>query len=52
MLQTLLADRLKLMLHHEQRELPYLAMVVGRNGPKLTPSSAMSEPGQRSRGGS
>ncbi|MES1260293.1 MAG: TIGR03435 family protein [Acidobacteriota bacterium] len=35
MLQTLLADRLKLVLHHEQKDLPFLALVPGRNGPKL-----------------
>src|SRR5215471_12569137 len=40
MLQTLLADRLKLVIHHEPRELSYLAMAVGRNGPKLPPSSS------------
>src|SRR4029077_9089247 len=37
MLQRLLAERLKLGLHHEQGELPYLALVVGRNGHKLKP---------------
>ena len=35
MLQALLADRLKLVLHHEQRELPFLALVVAKSGPKL-----------------
>ena len=35
MLQALLAERLKLALHHEQRELPFLALVVGKNGSKL-----------------
>jgi uncharacterized protein (TIGR03435 family) len=38
MLQTLLAERLNLGLHHEQRELPYLALVIGRNGHKLRPA--------------
>jgi len=38
MLQTLLAERLKLGLHHEQREVPYLALVVGRNGHKMPPA--------------
>ena len=37
MLQTLLADRLKLKLRHEQRELPFFALVVTRNGHKLRP---------------
>jgi len=38
MLQTLLADRFKLALHHEQKEQPVYALVPGRNGPKLRPS--------------
>jgi uncharacterized protein (TIGR03435 family) len=33
MLQTLLAERLKLALHREQKPLAYLALVQGRNGP-------------------
>ncbi len=40
MLQTLLSDRLNLVLHHEQKELPYLALIVGKNGPKLSPSKS------------
>jgi uncharacterized protein (TIGR03435 family) len=35
MLQTLLADRLKLALHREQRVLSYYALVVGKGGPKI-----------------
>ncbi len=35
MLQALLAERLKVALHHEQRDLPFLALVVGKNGSKL-----------------
>ena len=35
MLQNLLADRLKLKLHHEQRPLPFLALTVAKNGSKL-----------------
>ena len=35
MLQTLLADRFKLSLHRETREVPVLALLVGKNGPKL-----------------
>jgi uncharacterized protein (TIGR03435 family) len=38
MLQALLADRLKLALHHESRELPFLALVVGKNGSKVRES--------------
>jgi uncharacterized protein (TIGR03435 family) len=35
MLQTLLADRLKLQVHHEQKSRSFLALVVGKSGPKL-----------------
>jgi uncharacterized protein (TIGR03435 family) len=35
MLQSLLSQRLKVAIHHEQRELPHLALIVGKNGPKL-----------------
>jgi uncharacterized protein (TIGR03435 family) len=35
MLRTLLADRFKLTLHHEAKELPGFALVIGKNGPKL-----------------
>ena len=35
MLQTLLADRFKLSLHRETRELPVYALVVEKGGPKL-----------------
>jgi len=38
MMQTLLAERLKLAIHHEKRDLPFLALVVGKNGPKLPPA--------------
>jgi uncharacterized protein (TIGR03435 family) len=34
-LQSLLAERLKVAVHHEQREQPYQALAIGRNGPKL-----------------
>lgn len=33
--QSLLADRFKLTLHRETKELPVYALVVGKNGPKL-----------------
>jgi uncharacterized protein (TIGR03435 family) len=36
MLQTLLADRFQLRVHREQKELPIFALVVAKNGPKLT----------------
>jgi len=35
MLQSLLADRFKLVLHHSSKELPMYALVVAKNGPKL-----------------
>jgi uncharacterized protein (TIGR03435 family) len=35
MLQTLLADRFKLRIQRETRELPVYAVTVGKNGPKL-----------------
>ncbi len=38
MLQNLLAERFKLVLHHESKELPIYALVVGENGAKLQPS--------------
>jgi uncharacterized protein (TIGR03435 family) len=37
MLQTLLADRFQLKLHHETRELPVYELVIGKNGSKLVP---------------
>jgi uncharacterized protein (TIGR03435 family) len=39
MMQALLAERLKLQVHHETRELPGLALIVGKNGPKLKESA-------------
>jgi uncharacterized protein (TIGR03435 family) len=38
MIQKLLASRFKLTLHHEKKELSVYALVVGKNGPKLTKS--------------
>jgi len=35
MLQALLADRLKLAVHHETREIPVYALVLAKDGPKL-----------------
>jgi uncharacterized protein (TIGR03435 family) len=45
MLQTLLAQRLKLAVHHEQRELPYLALVAGKTGPKFREGPPDAPPG-------
>ena len=38
MLQNLLAERFKLTLHHETKELPIYALVVGKNGLKMKES--------------
>jgi uncharacterized protein (TIGR03435 family) len=42
MLQALLAERFKLTIHRDKKELPIYALIVGKNGPKLT--AASSEP--------
>ncbi|MGB7762714.1 MAG: TIGR03435 family protein [Bryobacteraceae bacterium] len=39
MIQNLLAERFKLTLHHETRELPQYTLVVAKNGPKLKESA-------------
>ncbi len=44
MLQALLAERLKLVVHHEQKTLPYLAMIMGKNGPKFHEAKVDSAP--------
>ena len=47
MLQSLLADRFKLVVHRELKEQSVLALVVGKGGPKLkkSPSEAPLSPG-------
>jgi uncharacterized protein (TIGR03435 family) len=40
MLRTLLADRFKLKVHRETKEMQVYALVVGKNGPRLKASSA------------
>ena len=42
MLQALLADRFKLTLHHETKELPLYALTVTRNGPKFKTADSES----------
>jgi len=42
MLQTLLAERFKLKLNGERKELPVYALVAGKNGPKLQKSESSS----------
>jgi uncharacterized protein (TIGR03435 family) len=47
--QAMLADRFQLKISHEARELPIYALVVAKNGPKVTPrtvGSPASPPGQ------
>jgi uncharacterized protein (TIGR03435 family) len=38
MLRTLLEERFKLVLRREQKELSYLALVMGKNGPQMHPA--------------
>jgi uncharacterized protein (TIGR03435 family) len=40
MLQTLLAERCKLVVHHEMKDKAIYALVVGKNGPKLKASDS------------
>jgi len=44
MLQNLLAERFKLTLHRESKELPVYALVVGAKGPKLKDSTVADAP--------
>ncbi|MGA2272876.1 MAG: TIGR03435 family protein [Bryobacteraceae bacterium] len=44
MLQALLEDRFKLALHHESKEQPVLALVVGKGGPKMKESPEAPKP--------
>ena len=39
MQQDLLAERFKLTLHHEKKEMPLYELVIGKNGPKLKESA-------------
>jgi uncharacterized protein (TIGR03435 family) len=52
MLQTLLADRFKLAIHREIRDLTHYALVVGKNGPKFQSAKTDETTGlQQSQGG-
>jgi uncharacterized protein (TIGR03435 family) len=42
MLQSLLADRFQLMVHHEQRTLPVYELLPGKSAPRLKPSDEQS----------
>jgi len=42
LLQSLLADRFKLAIHRETKEMPFYALVVGKNGPRM-PRAAIEE---------
>jgi uncharacterized protein (TIGR03435 family) len=44
MLQTLLVDRFKIKFHRETRDVPGLALVVGKDGSKLVEAKAEEEP--------
>lgn len=50
MVQALLSERLKLVLHREQKQLSYLALTVGKNGPGMKDSKGQGgNPSQRGR---
>jgi uncharacterized protein (TIGR03435 family) len=51
MMQSLLAERFKLALHRERKEMPVFALIVGKTGPKLKqvefgPSRTSASPGK------
>jgi uncharacterized protein (TIGR03435 family) len=49
MLRSMLADRFKLVLHRETREMPVYALIVAKNGPKLK-EGGLQHPGVFQRG--
>lgn len=51
MIQPLLADRFKLVVHRTTRELPVYALVTGKNGPKLQDSKEHGPENMRMTGG-
>jgi len=46
MLQNLLAERFNLKVHHDTKELPMYALVVGKNGPKMKESVETPPPAE------
>jgi uncharacterized protein (TIGR03435 family) len=44
MLQALLADRFRLKVHHETKDLPVYALTIGKRGPKFKKSDGSKEP--------
>lgn len=50
MLQSLLADRFQLRVSHKEKKAPVYALVVSRNGPKLTPWTDPRQKGARIQG--
>ncbi len=51
-LQQLLAERFQLRLHHANKELDVYAIVVGKHGPRLTPTTAEAAAANTAAGGS
>lgn len=51
MIQGLLAERFKLVVHRETKEMPVYALVVGKNGPKLKDADGTAQPMVRVRRG-
>ena len=52
MLQTLLADRFKLVVHNDTRPVPRYVLTVGKGGPKLKPAGGSGNPGCQPKPGS
>jgi bla regulator protein blaR1 len=44
MLQALLAERMKLVVHHDSKEVPIFSLVIAKNGPKLQESKPTTAP--------